>query len=567
MDFKYTPLDLHGSKRLFTGRTEIVSMIFENLIEGRSVAIFGERQIGKTLLLWMLRDIINKTIDIEGLIDCTLKTAIPGLQEKLGKSKSIYMTLEGIGSNEDALVDRFIYKLKDGGVCVQKEESLESKKTPSTSLSLNQVFVELSKQLPKDMKLIILMDEMECLEKYSNSHDLSGVLRDASNHYENLNFVHTGSYHWEMRIRELGKKSPWNHLRKHYLGGINEIDAVNYLIEPLIEKYQHKNRIEGLAGKIIECSGCRPLLIQEVCSELYNSKDGLPCLTDLDNILIKCIQIKEYIKSNVFEEVNLKEDSKKMLKFLSHFPSSTAKRISRRLKIQETFVKNGLEDFDQHHFDTVKVENQRSRINGKLIEKYGKDRYVKKDFLEPKFKIIHNKKFRKKLFLWIMSLVLLSISVLLFIYTHPRNISKIYEFPDFKVILEVPESLEIGEEGNFSLSIQNTSGKIIESLKMVFSSTSLEYDINGRNILALDGITPLEDRPVDVKYRVRASASEEMQTSISIEGIRDPILSRINKRKFPVKKLKMDLLSYFTGIFGLLSLVIAIIKSIHPQKE
>ena len=76
MSFRYTPLDLFGSKRTFTGRTTVISEIFEHILHGRSIGIFGERQIGKTLQLWMLRDIINGNIETSNLIDLRMKKAV-----------------------------------------------------------------------------------------------------------------------------------------------------------------------------------------------------------------------------------------------------------------------------------------------------------------------------------------------------------------------------------------------------------------------------------------------------------------------------------------------------------
>lgn len=564
MEFKYTPLNLHGSKKLFTGRTKIISKILKNLFDGRSIAIFGERQIGKTLLLWMIKDIINDKINTQELIDGTLKDAIPEWKSELKNTRAILINMEKCGSDESVLFDNFFRELKKNGISFQTEKGMEYQ--GGLHNSLNELLEKLSKTLPLNIKLIILMDEMECLEKYPNSSDLAGVLRDASNRYENLKFIHTGSYHWEARIRQLGKGSPWNHLRNFYLGGIDENDARNYLIKPLAQKFQYENTNNELANKIVECSGCKPLLIQEICDELYKFKE-LPDELEIENILLGCDNIKRYIRENIFEEEQLDGYSQKILKFLSHKPASRATTISKRLNMKLKLVKRKLEEFDKHHFDAIRDEKQKIRINGKLIERFGKEKYGEEDFLAEE--VNGNKKIilKKEIPRWMPVFILLLLATILFFYSHSKKKPKEFSFSNFKIILEVPTSLEVDEEGALNLSIQNISNNPIELLKISFFSNVIEYQNKGSNVISLTKLLPLETRTFLVNYRVRNVDSDVLESKISIAGIKAPILFNINKRLIQAKKYSGELISYLIGLLGFILLILNIGKSFGKREN
>ena len=155
MEFRYTPRDPYGSRKLFTGRTNIISKILKNILEGRSVAIFGERQIGKTLLLWMIRDIINSNINAQGLIDGTLKSNIPKWNSDFENATAIFIDLQVCGENEETLVNFFYDQMEEMNI------RFPLKKDITHSNSLGALLQNLSKSLPDKVKLIILMDEME----------------------------------------------------------------------------------------------------------------------------------------------------------------------------------------------------------------------------------------------------------------------------------------------------------------------------------------------------------------------------------------------------------------------
>lgn len=95
MDNPYstTTRDSHACKRLVCGRVNDLTQILNVLAQGQSVALFGERRIGKTLLLFLLRDILNGDItDYENdLLDDTLKTSLLALRRKLRQCTPVFV--------------------------------------------------------------------------------------------------------------------------------------------------------------------------------------------------------------------------------------------------------------------------------------------------------------------------------------------------------------------------------------------------------------------------------------------------------------------------------------------
>ena len=561
MEFRYTPRDPHGSKKLFTGRTKIISKILKNILEGRSVAIFGERQIGKTLLLWMIRDIINSNINAQGLIDITLKSNIPKWDSDFENARAILIDLQLCGENEETLVNCFCNQMEEMNIRFPLKQDI------THSNSLDALLKNLSKSLPDKVKLIILMDEMEEFEGLKNNQNLAGILRNANFSYNNLKFIHTGSYDWEEKIRRLGRGSPWNHLQKIYLGGINENDAQNFLIRPLADKYNYKHPNNQLTNKIIEWSGCKPLLIQEICYNLYGRKE-LPLVNEIEGELLEKDEINDYIKDNIFEEYQLDEDSQCILKLLCHYPLSNVSLISRKLNLKKDFVKHTIKNFDQNHFDTVHQEKKGICINGKLIELYGKDNYYEKYWNLTNGINGPTKNPIKKILQWSFIAALLLIPILLYIYTHPTKRTEEFSFPKIKILVEVPTSLEEEEKGYLYLSVQNLTNKEINSLEMKLESREISYEYGKKenNIVPLTRLVPNESRSLKVKYRVRSLDCTTLNSKLYIAGITEQKQFIVKKRPIPVKKYYGDLVSYIMGFIGLILAIFNLKKQFDVKK-
>lgn len=89
-------------KRLFCGRTNDLTQLLNALAQGQSVALFGERRIGKTLLLFLLRDIINGdgAHYEQDLLDATLRAGLAALRGKLTQCTPVFLSLHELNGHD-----------------------------------------------------------------------------------------------------------------------------------------------------------------------------------------------------------------------------------------------------------------------------------------------------------------------------------------------------------------------------------------------------------------------------------------------------------------------------------
>src|SRR5438105_4166519 len=89
-------------KQLVCGRTDDIAKLLNNISQGQSIALFGERRIGKTSVLYLVRDIINGEIDNyrSNLIDLNLKLAIDSLKAKVPHLKAVYLNLQSLSKSD-----------------------------------------------------------------------------------------------------------------------------------------------------------------------------------------------------------------------------------------------------------------------------------------------------------------------------------------------------------------------------------------------------------------------------------------------------------------------------------
>ena len=106
-------------RSLLCGRTSDLSRLVDQLSNGRSVALFGEKRIGKTSLLYLLRDIINGSIKdyTTKLLDLDLKGQINILKAKVPKQRAVYVDLYALDAiNRKALMELLRQELGNHGL-------------------------------------------------------------------------------------------------------------------------------------------------------------------------------------------------------------------------------------------------------------------------------------------------------------------------------------------------------------------------------------------------------------------------------------------------------------------
>lgn len=93
--------DSPACKRLFCGRSNDLTQVLNALAQGQSVALFGEHRIGNTILLFLLRDIVNGDVaHIEqDLLDGTLRAGLPALRAKLTQCTPVFLSLHDLNGH------------------------------------------------------------------------------------------------------------------------------------------------------------------------------------------------------------------------------------------------------------------------------------------------------------------------------------------------------------------------------------------------------------------------------------------------------------------------------------
>ena len=72
--YSTSTVDDESYKYLVCGRSKEIEELIKYLSKGRSIALYGERRIGKSSLLYLLKDILNGSINsyLADLIDLDL---------------------------------------------------------------------------------------------------------------------------------------------------------------------------------------------------------------------------------------------------------------------------------------------------------------------------------------------------------------------------------------------------------------------------------------------------------------------------------------------------------------
>jgi hypothetical protein len=577
MAVRYTPLDLNGSTATFTGRTGVIDAILGDVKAGRSVALFGERQIGKTLLLWMLRDIINGQVAIDKLIDETLKQKIPDLMPRGHNMKALFITLERGGTTEGALLDYFVTELQEVGLGFNARPAGKGKRGAAQKPeSMRMFFRLLSRTLDAtNQRLIILMDEMEGLKRQKNFDDLLSIVRSASSDYKNLKFVFTGSYMWQETLTR-GKR-PWTHLRKVYLKRIDERHAREYLVKPLAARLGQTELPDGLADHIISWSGCKPLLLQQVCSIVSTLRpEELSPINNLERRLLDDTQIESYIKDSVLFEEQLRDEQKKILRLLCRRPSSS-KRVARRLQQEFDTAKMYLNGFDD--FDTIQPQAHGWRVwlpvgfreklgirpnycvNGKLIELYGRDY---NDGAVSSLRMFWG------VARWVLMISFVAAAIALYFYVNPRLVTHRTKFSGGDITFNFPSSVEEAEENLIVVYIETKpDAPPVESLKINFSGDDIKYSSNGNSLLTFTNIAPGTNQPLPITYKVISGDHGVLKSRLSVIGEPRAYEFETGLRSVALTK-HGNLLTFVMGAIGIIfpgaSGWVALFKVLFPNK-
>jgi len=261
-------------KRLICGRTNDLRALLNHIYAGKSVALFGERRIGKTSTLYLIRDIINGAITQyqNELFDEALKQALPALPLHGGNQwHAVYLSCQGLHPvNLSTFFGRIIDELS--GVISQKPKNI--KKVPlSPNADISRHFQVLHTQLPEDQRVVILVDEVDALfdTPQEERKIIFNLLRDIMHACPKFCFVLAGAEQWYRDIKT--RSSPLtNNITSYYLLTPEPTPIRMYLIGYLTR--QLRNRQQEVEEVIVEWSGYKPYYVQAICSEITQICQG-----------------------------------------------------------------------------------------------------------------------------------------------------------------------------------------------------------------------------------------------------------------------------------------------------
>ncbi|MFQ6113491.1 MAG: tetratricopeptide repeat protein [bacterium] len=251
---KYNPY-IAGSpirnEEMFFGREKLLKRIL-NTLHNNSLMIHGPRRIGKTSLQHHLK------LRLENMQDPEFHF-IPVLIDLQGTSEDrFFATLM-----EDIL--EVCKSQVDGEISFEFYENKDEYSGRDFAKDLKILLQFLNNKTDKKLRLVLLMDEVDELNKYSDQ--VNQKLRSVfmKTFAENLVAVMSGSYirkNWE------SEGSPWyNFFEEIEIPPFEREDAIELICKPVkgIFSYDHK-----AVEKILQYSQCKPYIIQRLCINAIN---------------------------------------------------------------------------------------------------------------------------------------------------------------------------------------------------------------------------------------------------------------------------------------------------------
>ncbi|MHC5914812.1 MAG: AAA family ATPase [Nostoc sp.] len=536
-EYPYTisTVDSTEYKQLVCGRTNDIANLLNYIYNGRSLALFGERRIGKTSLLYLVRDIINQEINTYStqLIDLSLKNAISDLQSKRYSYKAIYLNLQAlIETKSDFIVQLLMSEIQDN----QSIKNLYISIQNSQVSTLAGVFKNINNALLEDERLVVLIDEIESLQDFTDSKQVFRNFRDLIQSCHRICFVFAGAEAWHKQLKD--KSAPLLHnVQSFYLRVPESFPVETYLIKGLLKRNLSPTcDIDQVNKSVIEWTGNKPYYVQAVCLAICEvcTRDGqLP--KDWKVIVEKKVEESVEAALNGFygadksEPVAPKSLSHKILILLAKKPGLTYKDIAHKLGYSQREVWDNIDDLKD--LDAVKENNAKYQIVGTFIEQWGKKTQdippVKNSWLQ--------------LIKWISAIIILLLALWIYFYTNPPLQTFQWTIPNGELYLRIPSSVEQGETGKVILLVKNTSQKNINLLNVILRSNRIDYrHKDGSNSVKVDSVIPGATWASDYTFTAQKFGSELSLTSQVLINPKPAnsqnMYFNISSRVLPIKK-------------------------------
>lgn len=520
--YAFTTVDTSDFKRTLCGRTNDIAKLLNYIDQGVSIALFGERRIGKTSLLYMIRDIINGDIDTyrDRLLDESLISSLDIFRNKTSQRRAIFISLHEL---PEPTPNDLVQLL---GTTLKKEKLIKN----SNLASLPELLAKLGAQLQKGEKIIFLIDETETLLETEKCRQLLRNLRSAIQTYPQFCFVFAGAENWHNQFKD--RTSPLvNNVRLFYLKAAERFSIEEYLVRrPLAQVITEDKVLESVVSIVGEWTAYKPWFVQSVCSsliEVTNPNGTLP--QDWKSSTLQ--RVKESTGptlSAFYTGANIDPFSRKILALLANKPRLTITELSRMLDRSTKSIRDKINDLEA--LDKVRKEGNQYRIVGTLLESWGQQtqdipsinrwpRYLK----------------------WGAAILLCILALFAFFYTHPKTVAFTFDFPDGTIQVQMPASLEAEETGSAVISVQNTSASDIYSMTVSLSSVTVDYEQNGTNRVTYNSISYGETKYWRPTYATRkpltnVAFSSEVTIGYDPVGYSNTHQFDLNRRIVPIKR-------------------------------
>ena len=550
IEYTTTTVDSPEYKRLICGRTDDITKLLSYVNKGDSIALFGERRIGKTSLLYLLRDIINQDITTykAKLIDADLNNAIANLQARSSDFIAVYVNLQELSQLNIEAFSKLIYRQFTNNTLIN---SLVDSRYFLANPPLTETFQEINRNFTSGNKrLVILIDEIENLleneEKLAEGKQVFNNLKSIIQSCPNIRFVFAGAEEWHKQIKY--KTSPIAaNTTTFYLKLPSRYAIENYLIKHLLSRYiptSPRNDLEIAIKTILELTDAKPLYVQavsQVLIEIYQKNRQFS--PESQKEIIK--EVEESLEGTLdyfYENDNLDIVSKKTLVLLANESGITVKQIAAKLgsSVQEIYdTVSDLESLDQ-----IRKEGSEYYIVGKLIENWGK-KTQNVQTINP----------------WTQRLKWISVGILVlliptgYIYTNPELATFTCSFTDGKLEIEIPKSMELDENGEVTIKIKNTSAAVIELLTVILESEEIEYQHskNSSSLLELKNIRAKETKHEKMSFSSASEISDRIFSSqVTVQKNKSV---NNNSCSFDVAQRRLPIKTYWWIINPLLLLV------------
>ena len=238
-------------EKMFFGRKDVLNEVM-NSLHNNHFAIYGDRRIGKTSILYQLADRLRKVADPDYLF-IPVFINLQGVPEQ----KLFYVLMKSIARECQPYIGEpgLIYATKQEGYDrFDFEDDLET------------VLEALKTTTSKEIKIVLLLDEGEIINKYDQliQERLRGIFMTPVG--QHLRMVWSGTNidrEWKR------KTSPWYNLfsREIHLAPFDRKDAIELIKTPVKNIYQYEDEA---VEKIIAHSGGHPFEIQRLCGRTIN---------------------------------------------------------------------------------------------------------------------------------------------------------------------------------------------------------------------------------------------------------------------------------------------------------